>query len=146
MTAISGISAATGAINTALEQFDRALISTVTTVQDATVSGTSARVQVPDGLAGMDTARLAVQAAIAAANASISMIDEVLKLADYGGDKKDSDSQPQQQSASQAQDPAQSAQLYAIVQSIRAQAMPQPEESPAPAASAQTPSQGSESD
>ena len=141
MTAISGISSAVGAVNTALAQFDRALLTTVQTVDDPTVSGASGPVQVPDGLAGMDTARLAVQAAIAAANASISMIDEVLKLPDYGAPKEsDSSQSPDQTSSSSRQGPAQSVQLYAIFQALRAQAMAQPEEpqgvaGPAPASS-----------
>ena len=144
MTMISGISAATGSVNTALAQFDRALISTVTAVEDATVSGSTARVEVPDGLAGMDTARLAVQAAIAAANASISMLDEVLKQ--HYGQKDSESSQSQEQSASQTRsDPGQSVQLYAIFQALRTQAMAEPEEPAAPASAPQTSSQGSES-
>jgi hypothetical protein len=145
MTAISGISALGGAVSTAVEQFDRALISTVTTVEnpDGTTRGP---VQVPDGLAGMDTARLAVQAAIAAANASISMLDEVLKLGGY--EHKDQPEASQSQASSAArQDPGQSLQLLAFFQSMQAvessePAKPEPAQ-PEPAPSEGAPAQGS---
>lgn len=153
---INGISAAMGAVNSALEQFDRALLTTVTAVEDsdgAPGAGTSTggKVQIPDGLAGMDTARLAAQAALVAANTSISMLDEVIKLADYNH-KDDADSPqsqqssaPQQSSASQ-QGSAQTGQLMAFAQLVQAPenaepepAQPAPDEQVAPSsASSQT--------
>jgi hypothetical protein len=124
---INPISAAMGGVSTALEQFDRALLSTVTAVEEQDGgAGSSGPVEVPDGLAGMDTARLAVQAAIAVANASISMLDDVLKLGDY--DHRQSDSSGAQAASSSAQeDPSRSVQLMALLQTMQARESAQPE-------------------
>jgi hypothetical protein len=126
-----------GAVNSALEQFDRALLTTVTAVEDsegAPSAGTSTggKVQVPDGLAGMDTARLAAQAALVAANTSISMLDEAIKLADYNH-KDDADSRRAQQSSASQQGSSQTVQLMAFAQLVQSPEAAQPEPAqPAP--------------
>jgi hypothetical protein len=134
MTAISGISAAMGAVNTALEQFDRAILSTVTAVADPNGGPNQpGPVRVPDGLVGMDTAKLATQAALAAANASVSMLDEVIKLGDYEHKSDaESPSQPQAQASASQESSTQSAGLLAFVQTMQS---PEPAETePAPPA------------
>src|SRR5262249_34403048 len=122
------------------------LISTLTEVSDPTISGSSTPAELPDGLVGMDTARLASQAAIAAADAQISMLDDVLKLPDYGQQRESDSSSAQQQSSAARQDPTTSVQVLAFLQSMQAQAAAQPEEASAPAeapAAPAAPSQGS---
>lgn len=131
MTAISGISAAMGAVSTALEQFDRAILSTVTAVADPNGDPNQpGPVRVPDGLVGMDTAKLAAQAALAAASASVSMLDEVIKLADYDH-KTDDTSAPAQESQAPRQDSSQPAGLLAFVQAVQSPEPAQPEHVPA---------------
>jgi len=130
MTAISGISAAMGAVNTALEQFDRAILSTVTAVADPNGDPSQpGPVRVPDGLVGMATARLAAQAALVAANASVSMLDEVIRLGDYDHSTDESSQQPQPAQTSQ-QDSSQPAGLLAFVQAVQSQE-PAPAQEPA---------------
>ena len=108
-----------GAVNTALEQFDRAILSTVTAVADPNGDPNQAGpVEVPDGLVGMDTARLATQAALAAANASVSMLDEVIKLGDYDH-KSDAESPSQPHAPASQQDSTQSAGLLVFVQTLQ---------------------------
>lgn len=130
MTAISGITAAMGAVNTALEQFDRAILSTVTAVEDPNGDPSQpGPVRVPDGLVGMDTAKLAAQAALVAASASVSMLDEVIKLADYDH-TTDESSQQAQPTPTSREDSSQPAGLLAFVQAVQPQE-PAPAEEPA---------------
>jgi hypothetical protein len=130
MTAISGISAAMGAVNTALEQFDRAILSTVTAVADPNGDPNQpGPVRVPDGLVGMDTARLAAQAALAAADASVSMLDEVIKLGDYD-QKSDTEPAPPAQGQAEQQSSTQSVGLLAFVQVLQPPEPAQPEQAP----------------
>lgn len=131
---INGISAAMGAVSNALDQFDRAMLTTVTAVENPDgVSVAGGKVEMPDGLVGMDTARLAVQAALVAASTSVSMLDEVIKLGDYNH-KNDSESQPSQSSSASQQDSSQTVQLLTFAQLIRSPESTQQDSAPENAA------------
>ncbi len=120
-----------GAVSTALEQFDRAILSTVTAVADPNGDPSQpGPLRVPDGLVGMDTARLAAQAALAAADASVSMLDEVIKLGEYDQkNETDTPAQETQANASQQSSP-QSVGLLAFVQALQSPEPAQPEPAP----------------
>jgi hypothetical protein len=75
--------AALGLGSTPLDQFYYAILTTVTVVENANVISSSDSVEVPDGLAGIDTTQLASQAALAAASAATGRTEHALHAADY---------------------------------------------------------------